>query len=144
MGFYHKRLKGVDDLKREKRALLRQKEELDDEPFFSLDGVLGKGKKGSTAQRAVAEDEVVEGSGFGMEDILSLLPVLSPAFTLVSSLAGKIFAKGKGENGQKEKGLLSKVVSDVVWGYLKWKAIELSIKGVRHMMKKKKEKEGQR
>ncbi len=143
MGLYHKHLKGVDDLKREKLALLKEKEELASEPFFSLDGILGKDKKEPKAQEDASEDG--DGSGFGIEDILNLLPVLSPALTLVGSIAGKVFSKGKGEKGGKKgQGFIPKVAKELIWGYVKWKAIELAIKGVRHMIQKKENKEGQR
>ena len=131
MRIYPKKLRSIEDLEREKKLLKKESKNMDIDALLSFDGILGKNKKG--------KDE--EGS------FLDFLPVSNPLVDLLVKFVRKKLAKiGRsdtevlpGEKKQKGKNLLKTVAFEFIGGYLKWKAIELSYKGIRHLIKKRKE-----
>jgi hypothetical protein len=134
MEFYSRKLHNVDDLEAEKRKLLKKKRHMDKEPFLSLSGVAGKEKKGG---------------GEESSSLLSFLPVSGPVVSIITKLVSRQFGKRQAPsykavfNGAAEKpgrNILRSVAMDMVTGYLKWKAIELSIKGVQKLIDKRREK----
>ncbi len=143
MGFYRKKLSGVDDLERERKALLKEKEELENEQFFSLEGILGNGKKGGKGKSEDSGEE--EESGLpGLDSLLALLPAAGPLVNMVMGMVGNNAGGLGAAIGKKGKSIALKLAKEVIGGYLKWKAIELGYKGIRQLLKKTKEKqEGQ-
>jgi hypothetical protein len=139
MEFYPKRLRSIDDLEREKKRLLRQKEELEQEGLFSHEGITGNGNW----------TEVLTG---GLETLAGYLPISGTAVSIITRLARRFLKKrnkkeeenaGSRESAakKKRKNILISVAKDVIGGYLKWKAIELSFKGIKHLLKVRKKKE---
>ena len=136
MRIYPKKLRSVEDLEREKKLLLKESERMDEEGFLSLDGILGKKKGGK------GEDE--GGS------LLDYLPVSNPVVNLVVKfIQKKLSQKGSKqkdtysasyEEPKKGRSPLKAFAFEFIGGYLKWKAIELSYKGLRHLIKKNKKK----
>ena len=144
MGFYRKKLSGVDDLERERKALLKEKEELENEEFFSLEGILGRGKKGDKGKGGDTAANEDEGGLPGLDSLVALLPMAGPLVNIVTGIVGDKAGDLGSVIGKKGKGIALKLVKEVIGGYLKWKAIELGYKGIRQLLKKTKEKqEGQ-
>jgi hypothetical protein len=102
-----------------------------------------------------------DGDGISAEnivtEIVSMLPVSDSAAIIATSVAKMFFQAGdndasgsdneqkkkkkkKGDGGKKKDGLLVDLAYEILGGYLKWKALELSYKGVKYMVKKRKEK----
>jgi hypothetical protein len=134
MRLYPKKLRNIEDLEREKKLLRKESRDLDIDSLFSVDGILGKKNK----------DKDDGGSLF------DFLPVSNPVVDLLVKFVQKKLAKKNGDSGasyapppekkKKGKNLLKTVAVEFIGGYLKWKAIELSYKGIRHLIKKRKEK----
>ncbi len=142
MRLYPKKLRNVEDLKREKQKLLKESRQLDKEDFLSLDGILGKGKTDKDGNDAA-----------GIGSLLDLLPVSNPLVSLGVKMAGKLLS-GKGKSKEKDrdraepvrgdkedKSWIKSIAVEFIGGYLKWKAIELSFNGIKHLIKKRKDKQ---
>ena len=145
MGFYRKRLNGIDDLERERKALRKEREELEQEEFFSLKDLFGAGKsrvQGKSHSEDNTDDKEKDAGIAGLESLLGLLP--TAATPLLSILTGMLENTVGIAVGKKGKHIALKLAREVIVGYLKWKAVELGYKGAKHLIKKKKEKrEGQ-
>lgn len=145
MQIYPKELRSLKALEREKQKLHKQLQELDDEDFLSFTGKSGKKQKGEES-----------GNGFDLSSIISMLPISNPFIaTLLPILQRQIFKPGgkkrKAASGMVEamesshpvnkvKKAVFDVGKDVLFGYLKWKAIELSYKGVKKVLRDRREK----
>jgi len=137
MRLYPKKLRNIEDLEREKKILLRKSKQLDKEDLLSLEGLLGKGKKKGKDK----EEEDSAGS------IVDLLPISNPMLKMgLKILETRILSPRKNktkENGEPpatKNHPIRKVAIEIIGGYLKWKAIELSYKGIKYLIKKRKEK----
>jgi len=137
MSLYPKKLRSIEDLERERKLLQKECKRIEDEGFLSLDGILGgKGKGASDA-----------GS------LIDLLPIPNPLVAMLLKVVQRKFAAKSGaakseraeESKQKKKGKspLKSVAKEVIGGYLKWKAIELSYKGIMHLVKKRRDKKAE-
>ena len=136
MRLYPKKLRNVEDLEREKKLLRKETRRLEEEEFLSLDSIFSK--KSSEGEQA----------GFG--SLLDFLPVSNPlvgtVINLIKQRLSRKADKPKQDNdnnaNKKKKGKspVKKIAVEVIGGYLKWKAIELSFKGIKHLVKKRKEK----
>ena len=115
MALYSKKLRSIEDLEREKKLLQKERVRIEEEGFLSVEGIFkNKGKEAS-----------------GAASLLDLIPVSHPvADILIRFVKNKLSQKES--NSQED--------NTAIGGYLKWKAIELSYKGVRHLIKKRKEK----
>ncbi len=137
MKLYPKKLRSIDDLEQEKQILRKEIKQLDKEQFLSLDGLLGK--KGSKG-----EDTGID----VLSTVLDFLPISNPVVSQVVKLAVGWFSKKEDvpksgpwkEDTVKKPGksLLQKAAIEFIGGYLKWKAIELSFKGIKYIIKKRK------
>ncbi|MBS1688120.1 MAG: hypothetical protein JSS96_05310 [Bacteroidetes bacterium] len=138
MRLYPKKLNSVAELKREKRLLKLERKNTDLKDLFSADG----------EPSSAGEKESGTGGLLGMA--LSLMgseSLLGAAFKHAPSILG-MFSKKKTKQEYvppvaEEKGpsLLMKAVKEVGFGYLKWKAIELSFKGIKKLINSPKHKE---
>jgi len=151
MRLYPKKLRNIEDLEREKLVLAKEVVKLDTEELFSFDGLMdglkSSGKKKSKKNRDSDDDE--DGNG-GLASLLSLIPISNPLLSLGMKIlqarlsrpsAPKRAKKKMQEMYEEEKphtNIIKKVAFEVLVGYLKWKAIELSYKGVKHLMDKRK------
>lgn len=152
MKLYLKKLRNADELEREKRLLIKEKKRLENEDFFpglSISGIVNStdasSQKTASAQQPAA-DNVTSG-------IMSMAaPLAGLLFDIVQQ---RIMGTGKsGGNESIANSIIDKTVKkggnmlgvaakEVIGGYLKWKAIELSYKGVTLIVRKqKKKKEG--
>ncbi len=129
MRLYPKKLRNIEDLEREKQLLLRQSRKLDKEEFLSFESLLAGGKS-------------QDGGGGVAETLLGLLPVSNPIVSKLVGLAVKQLSKrattsAPAEECPPEKGnknILRKIAVEFIGGYLKWKAVELSYKGIKRVM----------
>jgi len=137
MKLYPKKLNSLNALEREKARLLRKKKAMDKEDFLSL-GALAGGRKGKEEAGGIWESlgDVVQPSN----------PVLGIVKDIVMSLIAKATAAKEpaaepheSAPKKKKKSILHRLAWEFVGGYLKWKAIELSYKGIRYYMRKRKE-----
>lgn len=149
MKLYPKELDSLKALEQEKKKLKKQLKELDEAEILSMEGLMGKKSKNKGAEPA--EFDLTS-------TILSYLPISNPLVGPAIKLAQKfIFRKKEGkiqkdtfkyvsaepyheEVGHKVKRVAKSVAFEVITGYLKWKAIELTYKGVRHVIKTRREK----
>lgn len=133
MKLYPRKLHTVDELKKEKQRLLKQRRELDKEDLISFNDLLGsfgkkKKKKGADGEQGAGGAASIDyialvtdllSSGFGVNTLIDIgLPLLSKF------------------SPQIRKSLF-KVSKEVLGGYAKWKAVELGYRFVRRMLAKK-------
>lgn len=131
MAFYPKKLNSLEELEREKQLLLSERKELESGQLFSIEGLWGKGDK--------------EEEAGGLENLLDLLPGGSPVISTVAGIVKDLLARGRKKgyadgNEEKKDSILSKAAREFVGGYLKWKAVELSFKGIRYLIKSRRKK----
>lgn len=137
MKLYPKRLNNVAELKQEKKLLKEQRKNTDLHHIFSAEG-----------EASGHEEESGTGGLMGMA--LSLLgseSLLGAAMKHGPSLF-HLFSKKKAKQEyappaaeEKQPSLVMKVVKEVGFGYLKWKAIELGFKGIKKLIQSRKHKE---
>ncbi len=135
MRIYPKKLRNIEDLEREKKLLRKESRNMDIEDLLSFEGVLGT-KKGSKG-----EDE-----GSALDFLPISNPLVKVLVNFVQQKLAKKYNKSKPEHApqpeekKKRKHPLKAAAFEFIGGYLKWKAIELSYKGIRHLIKKREEK----
>ncbi len=137
MAFYPKKLRSIEDLEREKKLLLKESKRMDEEDVLSLEGIFKSSKKESS-----------DGGGIG--SLLNYLPISNPIVGMLVKLVQKRLSKknknpervytSKGVEQKKGRSLLKAVAFELIGSYLKWKAIELSYKGIAHLIRKRREK----
>ena len=135
MRLYPKKLRNIDDLEREKKRLLKESRRMEEEGFLSIESIFNN-KSGKDKE--------------GIASLLDLLPVSNPLTDILIRLVKQRLSNaGKSSNAEnataKEekkqgKNPLKKIAVEFIGGYLKWKVIELSYKGIRYLIKKRKEK----
>lgn len=144
MNLYLKKLRNTDDLEKEKQRLLKKRKRLEAEGILSLQQFTGLGGE------KVGGKQREQNNAGEATDMLSLAaPIISLVTEIVGSrlagddlgqnkgsLAKKILVRAMGVGGSVLKG----PVKELVGGYLKWKAIELSYKGVKLVVQHKKKK----
>jgi hypothetical protein len=128
MQLYSKKLHTLDELEREKRKLRKEVKRMDKEPFIAK-------LKGQT----VVDEDREEKAGGGLSFLSG--PVSVMALKMIGRYMGRKRATPvplyKAEAIHSKKKSLAKVVLyEVVGGYLKWKAIELTYKGIKTLIKK--------
>jgi hypothetical protein len=127
MKLYNKQLNSIEELRREKQKLKADLQSAYTQGLFSLDDLL----PGNSTSNSKADNNA-EG-----------VDIAGIATSLLSSLGGKntLLSVGlpllKVAGNQLEKGVVKKILKEVGLGYIKWKAIELSVKGIKHMVDKK-------
>lgn len=141
MKLYPKKLRNVEDLEREKKLLQKGINELDKDDLLSLEGLLGK--------KGTRDSDDSSGSAWGL---LSLLPVSNPILSAgLKAVQAWLSARDskdrdderatgyKRSRRKKNKNLIRSLAFEILGGYLKWKGIELSYKGIKHLIKKRKD-----
>ena len=137
MRLYPKKLRSVEDLEREKKLLRKETRRMEEDEFLSLESIFNK-KSG-------------DNDSGGFASLLDLLPVSNPLVgTVINLIKQRISGKAdkpkqdtdnnSGDRKKKGRSPVKKIAVEVIGGYLKWKAIELSFKGIKHLAKKRKEK----
>ena len=140
MRLYPKRLRDKQSLEREKKILLKEKKELDKEDFLSLEGILNKTGMGGEGGEGGSILDLLSGAGIPLK---MLVNIAQGIFTKKEKEPRK--EKSKERTAERSgKSVLGVVAREFIGGYLKWKAIELSYKGIRLIIKARREKKEDR
>ena len=142
MKLYSEKLNNLKDLEREKRQLKKELRDLEEEDFFSLSSLLGGTDDSGKGKNKKEKGQEASGG------IMDMLPMLSPVIGMVWPLIqsrlvarpAKNAAKTANTEERPARNVIKKVAIEIITGYLKWKAIELSYKGIKVIIKKQKEK----
>ena len=134
MRLYPKRLRNLEDLEREKKLVIRESKQLDKEEFLSLNSLTGKKNK----KQKDSSDE--EGS------LIDLMPVSNPLIKLGLKILLRRFTRDNrkytteySSASSKRENPIRRLAFEFIGGYLKWKAIEMSCKGIKYLINKRKE-----
>ena len=137
MKFYPKKLSSAKDLQREKKLLLKRRRHYERDVFANLPSALG----GSGAN---GKD--------GISALTDLLSGSNPiAGAIVKRLARRLAERKEGQpkrptaapKEETGKNRLRSVAWEFIGGYLKWKAIQYSIKAIRRLIKMQQEKKSE-
>lgn len=141
MALYAKRLQSLDDLEREKARLKSQLAALDSQPMI--------------AEEALPWNQLKDFASNGMvSKLLAFVPIASsPIVQTVIGMAKRKFfnaeqappsaptakrpAKQEKEEEEEEDNIFLSIALDIAKGYLAWKAIQLSYKGVRYLLSRR-------
>lgn len=133
MRLYPKKLRNINDLEKEKKLLQKEARRMEEDGFLSMDTLFSK-KNGKEENFS----------------LLDFLPVSNPAVDILVKLIKQRFSAkedhskaGAANSKEKKQGNnpLKVIAFEVIGGYLKWKAISLSFKGIKYILKKRKEKQ---
>ncbi len=141
MAMYKKQLRSIADLEKEKRRISKKLEKLKSEDFLP---------------------SLKSGADFSMPDLDFLAGVIPEKYSIVTKFLPQVVAvakqafanrkseklasenvsgsEGKRKGAGKVKKVAGSILMEVLTGYLKWKAIELSIKGARHLIRQRRQK----
>ena len=145
MKLYPKKLRSVAELEREKARLLKQSRKLDNVDILS-------GIKLGNSKKEVKKDNGNNSAESGILDtVFQLLPVSNQVSGLLKDYVLPIILKRTNASasddaanglslGNKAGKVAKKIAWEVIGGYLKWKAVELSYKGIKYLVKTRKEK----
>jgi len=143
MKLYPKKLNSLEDLERERARVEKEARKLSAEDIFSLESLVGNVKNGM-------KEDVEEGAGL-VSTILQLIPGSNPIVGMVAPLISGWMSR---KNGRKTRGkekehneeeqstqpnIFRRIAVEVIGGYLKWKAVELSYKGVKRFVRSRRE-----
>jgi len=143
MKMYSKNIRNLEELEREKRRLIKERKQLEQEDIFSIEGIMNNvtNPKSTTS----ANNDIAGASG--MDNLFSMSgPIVGMVLDLVKD---KILSKSDcGNNSslasnlilQKGGTVLKSAAKEMIGGYLKWKAIELTYKGITLIVKRQKRK----
>jgi hypothetical protein len=141
MKLYSKKLNSLADIERERRRLVKEKEQMEADGLIDSDELIGGlTEAGSMAGAGIAP--IITGL------VTKYVPFAAPFAGQISGFAENWLARRSEQNatsqenstGKKVKAALVTAGKDIVFSYLKWKAIELSYKGVNKLLEKRKEK----
>ena len=172
MSLYPKKLKNTEDLQREQEQLEKQLKKLKENSgqVFSVGGILGN--VASSVGQAVGGGEKKKDTEKGKEApaesngvipmLLEYLPMAMPFIEMgFSAIKQRMSApsKKKERKAAKEspasqqttdkkkgngKSIVRAVAFELISGYLKWKAIELTYKGAKYLVEQRREKRAMR
>ncbi len=136
MKLYPKKLKSIEELELEKRRLKAELASIEKDDLFSVDDLMGD-----------AADTIT--NRFSKSAIGKIMPDVSGSLLSVLTGAVSDFAAGSKKKGLKgiEKKISSVIggaAKEFVGGYLKWKAIELSYKGIKMVISRQKKKKAEK
>lgn len=141
MKMYSKNIRNLEELEREKRRLIKERKQLEKEDIFSVEGIMNNITNPKSTSSA--NNDFAGASGVG-----SLFSMSGPIFGMVLDLVkDKILSKSDGGNNssfasnpilQKGGTVLKSAAKEMIGGYLKWKAIELTYKGITLVVKRQK------
>ncbi len=132
MRLYRKQLNSLEELRREKAALLLLRKKTEEENLFDPKDLVPsftKKDKGHSEEQTSDNGDILDmlkgvAGDIGIANLLPL--ILNP----LEALAGKKL---------REKVLLP-LAKEMLGGYLKWKAVELGLKALKHFAKKSRKK----
>ena len=147
MKMYSKNIRNLEELEREKRRLIKERKQLEQEDIFSVEGIMNN----ITSPKSTTSSNNDIAGASGMSSLFSMSgPIVGMAFDLVKD---KILSKSDGGNNsslasnpilQKGGTVLKSAAKEMIGGYLKWKAIELTYKGITLIVKRQKRKKAEK
>ncbi len=147
MKLYSKNIRNLDELEREKRRLIKERKQLEQEDIFSVDGIVNSIT--SATSKSAPNTDFPTSAGLG-----SLFSFSGPFVGMVMEMvkdriASKMVGDGKStlsENPILQQGgtILKGAAKEVIGGYLKWKAIELTYKGITLVVKRQKRRKAEK
>lgn len=148
MKVYSKKLRSVADLERERRRLLKERAEIEEQGLLSMDDVID----------SIGNSRMLGGKIPAIISIASRVAPLAGTFAApLISVVQQWLSSPSAEDDADEKSISEKKTKtketpsraksmawalgkELIGSYLKWKAMELSYKGVKHIVKKQREK----
>jgi hypothetical protein len=142
MTLYPKKLHNINDLERERVRLLKQVKKIEDKEYNLSGNLFGKKKGGEKKEQAISSK------------LLDMLPISNPIVKVLADIVLQRITKHKKpkdipvdayyaqKSGSKVKSKAKAVAIEFIGGYLKWKAIELTYKGVRRLVNSRKNHSG--
>ncbi len=144
---YSKNIRNLEELEREKRRLIKERKQLEQEDIFSVEGIMNN----ITSPKSTTSSNNDIAGASGMSSLFSMSgPIVGMAFDLVKD---KILSKSDAGNNsslasnpilQKGGTVLKSAAKEMIGGYLKWKAIELTYKGIKLIVKRQKRKKAEK
>jgi hypothetical protein len=145
MKMYSRNIRNLKELEQEKRRLLQERKQLEQEELFSVDSMMSsilKAKDDKTNSISTASEQ---------GNLLSMSgPIASMVLDIVKDRilnkmdSGNTSSFANNPLMQKGGNILKGAAKELVGGYLKWKAIELTYKGVTLIVKRQKRKKAER
>ncbi len=140
MKFYNKKLKSLEDLKREKNVLQYAKKHTAQDSPLDFRFLTARGNATATVAGVAGKPYVswlpaivsAATSGSIMKAVIALAPPLLKMMGRKTGVSGKV--------GRSIKGSLKGVLIEVALGYVKWKALQMAYRGVMLFVKSKKSK----
>ncbi len=134
MGIYPKKLNSLAELEKEKKRLQKKRKKMEEEGLFSMGDLLG-GKEGggSMLEGGLPLDLLGGASTWAMPVVKMIINRISKAKNTVAD------TKPDAEPAIPGKSKIKSIAFEFIGGYLKWKAIELSFKGIKYLLNKRAE-----
>lgn len=131
MKLYKKKLRTITELEQEKKRLKAAMSDIEKDRLFTVEGMLEE------ATGDISKKLETTGLPGMLQD--TLMPALSSVLGSDSILGSAKKKKNKkGSTGV--SGMLGSIAKEFLGGYLKWKAVELSFKGIKMVISKQKKK----
>jgi hypothetical protein len=138
MAFYSKRLNSTHELALEKAALNDQLAKLKQDGFLSLPS-FAKGKEKKEETQPNATNPLLSGLSFSHPLVQLLITLVQKRLNRNSKRADSTYNTQTLVQTPSKRPLLLRILVEFGGGYLKWKIIELMIKGITHILKKRKQ-----
>lgn len=147
MKMYSKNIRNLEELEREKRKLLKVRKQLEQEDILSVDGIINS----ITNTKSVDASDTNFAIPSGMSNLFSLSgPLVGMVLDIVKD---RLMNNAEHSDNpslksnpilQKGGTMLKGAAKEVLGGYLKWKAIELTYKGITLVVKRQKRKKAEK
>lgn len=121
MALYPKKLNSLEELRREKYALKYARHQVEDKDFFSVE---------SKDAGGVANASII-GTAMSLLTSPSLLHTIVTVAPSLINLSGSKKAKST---------FIQRVAKEIIGGYVKWKVIQMGLRGVNMFIKSRKSK----
>lgn len=131
MKLYKKKLRSVSELEQEKMRLKAAMSDIEKDSLFTVEGIVEE------ATSDISKKLDTTGLPGMLQD--TLMPALSSVLGNDSTLGSTKKKKDK-KSSKRGSGLIGTVAKEFLGGYLKWKAVELSFKGIKMVISKQKKK----
>lgn len=134
MGIYPKKLNSLAELEKEKKRLQKKRKKMEEEGLFSMGDLLGaKEGSGGVSEGSLPLDLLGGASSWAMPVVKMIISRLSKSEDKAAA------AEPDAEPAKPATSKIKSIAFEFIGGYLKWKAIELSFKGIKYLMNKRAE-----
>jgi len=131
MKIYPKKLRSISDMEREKEVLKYAEKQVSLEDLFSFNGITGKS--------APSKKDTTDHGGGALGKNLGIAKIILDLALKYAMPRNLRKAEQKAEEKKSpRKNIVKSAAVEFIGGYLKWKAIELSLKGISRLIKSRK------